>query len=80
MPKEIRDEVAKEIAKLNARLWGLLASLFVALCAIVVTVLISSNNRSTENMTNYKAIAELSAKLDIQTAKLDIHINGNVKP
>jgi hypothetical protein len=63
-PKEIRAEVKIEIDKLRSMLWGLLASLFIALIAIVVTVLISSSNRSLENERNYKAIVEIGSRLE----------------
>jgi hypothetical protein len=73
MPAEIRGELAKEISKLNTRLWGLLSALFMALIAIVVTVLISSGARSMENQRNYKEIIDIGARLDI-------HLQQAVKP
>jgi hypothetical protein len=61
--KEIREEVRIEIDKLNTKLWAFLSALFIALIAIVVTVLISSANRSMENTKNYQAIIEIGSQL-----------------
>ena len=62
--KEIRDEVSKTIGKINDKLWAVLASLFIALIGIIITVAVTSSNRSVENNRNFKAIVDIGSHLE----------------
>jgi hypothetical protein len=64
LSKEIREEVAKEIDKVNAKLWAVLASLFIALIGIVITIGLTSTSRSMENERTYRAIVDIGSQLE----------------
>jgi hypothetical protein len=61
--KEIRDEVSKEIKVINTRLWTVLASLFIALIGIIITISVTSATRSAENEKSYRAIIDIGSEL-----------------
>jgi hypothetical protein len=63
MPKEIREEVQKELAGVRKLVIGILVALLLALTGIVVEGRVSTNQASAENNRTYKAIIDISSEL-----------------
>jgi hypothetical protein len=61
--KEIREEVQKELAGVRKLVIGILVALLLALAGIIVEGRVSSNQASTENNKNYKAIIDIGSEL-----------------
>lgn len=62
--KDIREEVNKELAGLRNLVIGILVALLLSLAGIVVEGRLSSQQASSENDRNYKAIVDVGAKLE----------------
>ena len=62
--KEIRDEVAKELAGMRKLVIGILIALLLSLAGIIVEGRVSSNQASAENYRNYKAIVDIGSQLE----------------
>jgi hypothetical protein len=62
--KEIRQEVAKELAGMRSLVIGILIALLLSLAGIVIEGRVSSNQSSVENNRNYKAIVDIGSRLE----------------